>query len=410
MPTRGFETFEIELQNTLNNLYNPAYKPADILFEVIHLDSIEGLEAVRAQIIQAIHEMNSPEIAPRGSKGSFYCQLMESRFIQGMSQEKASELLDISTRHFRRKQQEAIHALALKIWEKQHRSHPEDLDMVAKKESEISRIETIAREIQVLTDGSPGVTRHLEEFLNRAVSMAAYLEKEYPFDVKVAPISDVVEIPLHPSVLRQIVFYIILCLVEAGFKTSLEIGTREENQTISLSFQSRQYTSNTAIEVPELSELVPALGGRAEVSFTPEGWRLELIFPKVNKIKILVIDDNPDQVYLYRKMLSMTVYELIHLPGGDELLAHIASIKPDLILMDILLPGIDGWDLLWQIRQNQSTAQIPVLICSVMGNDSMAKSLGANGYLIKPVDRKALLQLLDQFTPPHQASQLDLPA
>lgn len=410
MLTRGFETFEIELQNTLNNLYNPAYKPADILFEVIHLDPIQGLEAARAQIIQAIHEMNLPEIAPRGSKGSFYCQLMDGRFIQGMSQEKASELLDISTRHFRRKQQEAIHALALKIWEKQHRSHPEELDTAAKKDSELSRIEAIAREIQVLTDGSPGVTRHLEDFLNRAVSIAAHLEKSYPFEVTVVQIAEDVEIPLHPSVLRQIVFYIILCLVQAGYKTSLEIGTREENQTISLSFLSRLDASDTPIRVPELSELIPALGGRAEVSVTPGGWRLDLVFPKLAKTKVLVIDDNPDQIYLYRKMLSMTAYDLIHLPGGDDLLAHIASIKPDLILMDILLPGIDGWDLLWQIRQNPSTAQIPVVICSVMGNDSMAKSLGANGYLIKPVDRKVLLQLLDQFNPPRQASHPNLPA
>jgi CheY-like chemotaxis protein len=399
MPTRGFETFEIELQNTLNNLYNPAYKPADILFEVVHLDPIAGLETVRAQIIEAIQEMNAPETAPRGSKGSFYCQLMDCRFIQGMSQEKASELLDISTRHFRRKQQEAIHALALKIWEKQHRSHPDELDGVVKMDNELSRIETIAREIQVLTDGSPGVTRHLEEFLNRAVSMAAYLEKDHPFEVLVAPIAEDTEIPLHPSVLRQIVFYVILCLVQAEFKSSLEIGTRGDDQTVSLSFFSRMNDSDTPVQLPELSELIPALGGKAMVQVTPETWRLDLVFPRLSKTKILVIDDNPDQIYLYRKMLSMTVYELIHLPGGDDLLAHIATLKPDLILMDILLPGIDGWDLLWQIRQNQSTVNIPVVICSVMGNDSMAKSLGANGYLIKPVDRKVLLQILDQFNP-----------
>jgi CheY-like chemotaxis protein len=410
MPIRGFETFEIELQNTLNNFYNPAYKPAEFLFEVLHMDPIEGLEAARVHITQTIDQMNSLETAPQSSKGRFYCQLIECRFVQGMSQEKAAEILNISTRHFRRKQQEAIHALALKIWEKQIRAHPEALDGTVRTDSELSRIETIAREIQVLTNGSPGVTGHLEDFLHRAVRMAAYLEKEYPFEVTVAHIAEDVEIPLHPSVLRQIVFYVILCLVQAGFKSTLEIGIREEDQTISLSFLSRMDSAEPLVQVPELSELIPALGGKTQVETAPDSWQLDLIFPKLSKTKIMVIDDNLDQVYLVRKMLSMTAYDLIHLSGGEDLLTHIASIKPDLILMDILLPGIDGWDLLWQIRQSSPTAQIPVVICSVMGNDSMAKSLGANGYLVKPFDRKMLLQVLEQFIPPRQASHANLPA
>jgi len=410
MPERGVETFEIELQNTLNHLYNPAYQPANSLFEVLQLAPAQGLEAVRAQILQVIREMNAPDTAPRGSKGSFLCQLLDYRFIQSLSQEKAAELLDISTRHFRRKQQEAIHALALKMLERQARAIQEEQDGLPRKSPELSRIEAIAKEIQVLTDIAPGVTAHLGDFLQRALSMAAFVDKDRSVELRVAEVAEDAEIPVHPSVLRQVVFYVILSLVQAEFAAPLELGAQQDGERTALYFRAGLPGAPAQVDLPGLEELILALGGHSETLSTQNTWQLKLIFPRRSKTKLLVIDDNPDQVYLYRKMLSMTAFEIIHLPGGEDLLAHIAEIRPGAILMDILLPGIDGWDLLWQIRQNSATAHIPVIICSVMGNDTMARSLGANGYLVKPVERKLLLQELEQFSQPPQALRPDSPA
>jgi CheY-like chemotaxis protein len=243
--------------------------------------------------------------------------------------------------------------------------------------------------------------------LKKAVEMAGYLHKEQPLPVLIEPVAENLELPLHPTVLRQIVLYIILRVLQSGFHGCLTIAAQDNGEILRVSFSAPDNRFVERIQVPDLLELLPALGSKAEIEVSADAWKLNLLFSRIARVKVLVIDDNLDQIYLYRKMLSLSNFELIHLFSGEDLLEHIAEHKPDLILMDILLPGIDGWDLLLQIRQNPTTASIPVIISSVMGNESMAKSLGAHGYLLKPVNHKAFLQMLTEVSRLHPAVQAD---
>lgn len=402
MPLKGFETFEIELQNTLNNFYNPVYKPDELLFEALRVDPSAGLEGAREVLTAAIREMKAPETAPLGSKIDVIYQILEARFLQGQSQEAASEVLSISTRHFRRKQHEAIHALALRLWDKQSRPAAGASEEETVRSAEASRIEAIAQEIQVLTNHSPGITTDLVSVLKKAVDVAGYMQEECRVEAAVGTIPEDLAIPVHPNVLRQIVLYVLLLAGEAGLNGRMEIECREEEERIVLSFTCPGF-SPVRLEIAGLETVLSALGGTADMDLSSAGWQVRLTFPQTSRKKILVIDDNLDQIYLYRRLLAATAYEVNHLAGGDQLLEYIVANRPDLILMDILLPEIDGWDLLMQIRKNPVTSATPVVISSVMGNEAMARSLGANGYLLKPVDRKSLLQVLDQATHPRGA-------
>jgi CheY-like chemotaxis protein len=399
MPQRGFESFKIELQNTLNNLYNPVYRPDDIIFDVLRLDPIQGLDAVRPVLTQTIGELKAPESTPPGSKIDLLYHVLDHRFVQSQSQESASELLNMSTRHFRRKQHEAIHALALRIWDFNQRSATTSTADEPADGLEVSRIEAIAHEIQVLTRNSAGITANLETVLHKAVEIAGFMQDSQNLKVVIRPVQEGSVIPLHPSVLRQVVLYVLLRAMQAGGEGEMVIEVHDEGLLVGLDFSCSSFSAEF-FQIPELEALLPALGGKAAMDNAVSGWNYKLLFPRTRWLKVLVIDDNLDQVYLYRRLLSASAYDLIHLPGGEDLLDFIAVNKPDVLLMDILLPGIDGWDLLMQIRKNPATSAIPVVICSVMGNESMARSLGANGYLLKPVDRKRLLEILEQVIPP----------
>ncbi len=104
--------------------------------------------------------------------------------------------------------------------------------------------------------------------------------------------------------------------------------------------------------------------------------------------RILVVEDNPDNMKLFRAVLMMKGHEVTSLPSGDGLLEAIAERKPDLVLMDIQLPGRDGFELLAEIRASQfANLKVVALTAHAMSGDpEKAREAGFDEYITKPID------------------------
>jgi len=83
---------------------------------------------------------------------------------------------------------------------------------------------------------------------------------------------------------------------------------------------------------------------------------------------------------------------------GIEALKKARELKPVAITLDILLPEIDGWEVLTRLKQDEATRNIPVVVVSVVDNPRLGRALGALDYFVKPVDRQALLSRLGRYT------------
>ncbi len=110
--------------------------------------------------------------------------------------------------------------------------------------------------------------------------------------------------------------------------------------------------------------------------------------------KILVVDDSPtDQQYL-RELLTRQGYQVLSASGGDEGIAKAKSLKPDLILMDVVMPGLNGFQATRQLAQDEDTKAIPVIICTTkqQATDRIwGLKQGAKDYITKPIDGAELL-------------------
>ena len=104
--------------------------------------------------------------------------------------------------------------------------------------------------------------------------------------------------------------------------------------------------------------------------------------------KILIVEDSPDNMKLFRTLLTLKGYEVAGLSGGDGLLAAIEQGNPDLVLMDIQLPGKDGFALLREIRTSPfGTVRVIALTAHAMAGDrERALQAGFDGYITKPID------------------------
>lgn len=116
-------------------------------------------------------------------------------------------------------------------------------------------------------------------------------------------------------------------------------------------------------------------------------------------IVLLVEDSLTDAELLtcYLRQIGMTV---IGVQSGEEAEAQLRLQKPDLVIIDVILPGQSGFELCHSLKTNDATKQIPVVICSSKGTEVdrlWGSMLGASAYLAKPVDQQKLLQVIQQF-------------
>ena len=112
---------------------------------------------------------------------------------------------------------------------------------------------------------------------------------------------------------------------------------------------------------------------------------------------ILVIDDDPVVRDLLRRHLSRNGYRVLVAANGEEGIRLAGETRPDLITLDVLMPELDGWAVLTELKSDPAVADIPVIVVSIVDERNLGYSLGAADYLTKPVDRDQLLAVLAKY-------------
>ena len=116
--------------------------------------------------------------------------------------------------------------------------------------------------------------------------------------------------------------------------------------------------------------------------------------------RILLIEDNEDNRRIVRDLLASTDYELIEAQDGGAGLTMAATHKPDLILMDIQLPVIDGYEATRRIKADPALAHIPVIAVTsyaLSGDEEKTRAAGCNGYIANPFSPRQLLSKVREF-------------
>lgn len=131
---------------------------------------------------------------------------------------------------------------------------------------------------------------------------------------------------------------------------------------------------------------------------------------KLQSKRILVVDDLEDNISLLQAILKEEGYEVDTAQNGKSALAKVEAFPPDLVLMDAMMPGMDGYEVTRRIRQNQKLPFIPILMITAheAANIPQGLDLGANDFIRKPIDYdelmarvKASLRLKDMMNTSH---------
>ncbi len=172
-----------------------------------------------------------------------------------------------------------------------------------------------------------------------------------------------------------------------------------------------------------VSRLAALLGGRVELeSKVGEGSIFSFLLPAsyelgeqgLGRLKpqgdgpdLLVVDDQPSFLEMIYQELSEGGYRVHLARSGEEALEMLESLEPAAILLDIVMPGLGGWETLRQIRSQPKTSQLPVVITSVLDDNPVGYDLGIQGWLTKPIQSAELRDILGQLKPGRRVLVVD---
>ncbi len=322
------------------------------------------------------------------------------RYVRGLDVAVVAEMLTISPRQCRREHQKGLHAVAHRLSQHSAASPPLPNRPL---ETELEWL-TARREVEE----TPVI-----EVMKSVLATLADLVTQRNVVLTAADLIDLPQVQTGRVLLRQVLLNTLTHLVERCANQEIVIsgGYGKEEVTISLrcvanaaaDTHSRPGNCSTDAREPieerlaVVTQLIEMCKGTIAYQSQPEPV-VKLSLPVHRTSTILLVDDNPDVIRLFRRYLSDTTYTLRSATTSDEAIQLVKEIQPSAIVLDVMMPNQDGWEILQYLKHQPTTRHIPVVICSVLHEQALAQSLGAAHFLTKPVTQqvlqRALLQVL----------------
>lgn len=116
--------------------------------------------------------------------------------------------------------------------------------------------------------------------------------------------------------------------------------------------------------------------------------------------KILVVDDVPSELEMIGRILKKAGMEVVVATNGEEAIARIQETAPDLVILDVVMPRMNGFEVIRELRGDRKTSKLPVVFCSQKNTEidkTWGMDLGADAYITKPVDPQQLVNIVERL-------------
>ncbi|MBN1138721.1 MAG: response regulator [Anaerolineae bacterium] len=378
-----------------------------MLYELTGCKPLDGALAVQSAIVEAIESLKPSVGALPSSRPREIYDLLCNRFILDLTLEETAERLHMSFSTTWRRQSTAVHALTMALWKRsQTEQRPEQDHAQADKKRSIVEEAASAqamdwrsqteRELASLQTSAPGSASNVAEAIDSVLEVIGPLASRYNVRLEVGSVQPDLITPIHPSALHQTLITAMGRLIRLTLSEQITVFARFEDGNVRITLTA----SIGAEDRPTERELIRGILTPEDISvhvhLDGDQVFMWVELPSRQQSTVLVVDDNLDMVRFYRRSTEGTPYCIVHLGEGRRLFETIEVSPPDIVVLDVMLPDIDGWEILMHLHEDPKTRPIPVIVCTVVREEELALSLGAARCLLKPVRAGEFRQALDQ--------------
>jgi CheY-like chemotaxis protein len=358
---------------------------------------------------QAIESLRPDSSVPPGSNAWRVYHILYGRYTEQSAQSEVATDIGLSIRQLRRHEKAAVELLADYVWtayDLEHKTYPPDPPTETHRERSAwsTRVSSRMRELEWLkrvpseaTDVREMVQGVLE--LVRPLMLTCGVSAAYDVQEDMPPLA--VQRTVARQALLQVITEATRCVPGGQIDIHVVARPQEACGDIQVRVQSDGPPANGSDdeELEMARELARVYGGSLEVTLDSSAqvrFAARLILPTAEQVPVLVIDDNVDTLHLVRRYLSGSRYRFIGTSDPQEVVALAGELHPRMIVLDVMLPGVDGWEVLARLREHPATYGTPILVCTILAQEDLAMLLGAADFVHKPINRQTLLSALDR--------------
>jgi len=382
--------FNEVIRDVLGSLYDvAALETHPALFSVVRppagYSGSKG-EYVARLMINAIEQLRPTrkDLPPSAPEWRPYL-ILKKRYMDGIAIQDLAEQMAVSPRQLRRDHHKALEALTGILWSELYHDEPID--------SSFEPVPVIEVHNEMLD---------LSETIHGVFSLVRNQFELRSINVIFSIPSDLNPVITDRVILRQVLISLFRDILQNAFCDSLTISCDLPESRVGVTFAARTCSrpEDSAFEgnVDEFTAVkywCERIHAQVVESLDHSGkytvFKRTLWLPRPSQKIMLVIDDQAAVVNLFERYLSQTELLVIGVNDPERAISLARHFQPALITLDVMMPQMDGWELLQLIKLDEKLKKIPVIVCSAWDDPDLSKSLGASAYLKKPVTQKMLL-------------------
>jgi CheY-like chemotaxis protein len=402
------------VRGALSHLYDHAYLENHPLAALVDVSGgvreVTRAQRLRRLLLDCIEETRPQGIGEATSDADRVHAVLIYRFVDGLSLDKVAAKRGLGERQAYREVRKGVRAVTGVLYDRMRaqRKMTDFSGPLLGQPTPDDQVQLAQVEVARLRQAATSEPLELHDLLQGVLSLLAPLCERTGIQISTSPPGPWPAVIAGRVALRHALLGLLTYALETAVEGDVAITVCPGPSHVAIEIAGSAVSVREQPLPPPLSQesgvgpavaqaLIAAQGGRLETGERDGRWWARVTLPTTSRATILVIDDNADLVELLQRYLAGHAFNVVGATSAGQALRLAHELRPRLITLDVMMPDQDGWEILQRLKDSPATRDIPVIICSVLHEQGVAETMGASGYVTKPVSQDDLMAVLSRW-------------
>lgn len=387
-----FEEFVEQVKQVLEHLYDFAFLQQHPLARIYDKDGDLSAKTagrqLRQDLLAVIESLRPHDRAHFRSPVARLYNILHQYYVENLTIREVAIELGLSERQAYRDLRRGQERVAAALWDKRLPEAPEAGTAPASDDfsfdSELARLKVNFSSVD------------LASLAQQASASVERLAHQHEVEIVIHQPPQPITLFTDPGIAHQVLVSVLSYAIQRALpgKVGVEITSNRQYALLTLRFSVQSPLGNTTSVITKLAQII---NWKITFALQADNMAQVTLHTMPEKTTILIIDDNEGWVELVGRFLEGYNCVVVSPTDQEDSVQQVEDLNPALVILDVMMPKRDGWEVLQRLRAYPPTARIPIIVCSVFNDPQLAYSLGASAFVAKPTNWKTILETMEQL-------------